>query len=125
MFGSGLNDSSRFSIFSNERCIYRLQKTHLNVGLLNSYSTYYDQSTWILKNGQAYAVGDNRDGKICHNLSKKVLDKETEIIIKDKNGDPFKFLSAVCGYKYTLYLVMSEASTSSSQLLYIKKIHFF
>lgn len=125
MFGSGLNDSSRFSIFSNERCIYRLQKTHLNVGLLNSYSTYYDQSTWILKNGQAYAVGDNRNGKICHNLSKKVLDKETEIIIKDKNGDPFKFLSAVCGYKYTLYLVMSEASTSSSQLLYIKKNPLF
>lgn len=125
MFGSGYNTSSRFSIFSNKKYIYRPPKTHLNVGLLNSYSTYYDQSIWILKNGQAYAVGDNRDGKICHNLPKKVLDKETEIIIIDKNGNPFKFLSAVCGYEYTLYLVMGEASTSSSQLLYIKKNPLF
>lgn len=83
-----------------------------------SFSLYYDHAIWITKDGDAYAVGDNRDFVIIHSLPAKIFDKKQKIIINDKEGHPFKFLSALSGGYYSLYLVSNGPTNNDKHLVY-------
>lgn len=122
---AGYNKFSQLNELSNNSSIYTVSdaisppvNSHLNVSSLLAFSTFYEHSVWINKEGKAFAVGNNSDGRISSTLPNKTLDKETEIIIKNKNGQQCKFLSVVCGAKSTLYLASGQNSNENSQLIY-------
>lgn len=91
-------------------------KSHLKASSLLSFSTYNLHSVWVNNEGQAYAIGENNYGQIGGSLPKETIQKDTEILIQDLNGHTCKFLSAVCGTYYTLYLVSTE--NDNIQLIY-------
>lgn len=90
---------------------------HIDHSLINSISTYSDHTVWVTKDGKSHAIGDNRQYQISGLLSKKVLREDTEIIFKANEGQPYKFISVVCGHWYTLYLVSNELNNSDFQLV--------
>ncbi|KAK8850304.1 putative E3 ubiquitin-protein ligase herc4 [Tritrichomonas musculus] len=92
-------------------------QSNLDILSLISLSSY-SHSAWILKNGEAFAVGDNRKSKIASTLPKDLFENDTKITITDKKGHLCKFLSAVCGSSYTLYQIQGETNRHPSQLVY-------
>ena len=88
----------------------------LEISSLLSFSTYY-HSVWINQTFDAFAVGDNGRGQISSTLPKEELKTDTKINLQHKNGQPCKFISAVAGGLYTLYLVSGETSGDPSQLV--------
>lgn len=92
--------------------------SHLQISEVLSFSSYWDNSIWVLENGQAYGVGSNCFGQISVLIPKKTLLKETSILIRDKEGIPCKFISAVCGENYTVYHVHSNTTSKATNLVY-------
>ena len=91
--------------------------SHLKVSSLLSYSTYTRHSVWVTKDGRAFCVGFNEDNRIIDTVDKKTIQNEKEVIIKNKDGHQLKFISAVCGVFYTLYLVQGE-NGGNNQLVF-------
>lgn len=77
---------------------------------LLSYSIYHNHSVWVTEDGVAHCIGDNTDGQINPALPKMILKEDTTL----KN---YKYVSAVCGSNYTLYMTKDE-STNQFMLLY-------
>ena len=96
-------------------------KFHIDPSSMLSFSTYCDHTVWITHDGKAYAIGYNSDGRICGSLPKEIFTEDREVILKDKKGQPFKFISVVCGEWYTLYLVSSKSTENNYQLVYCYK----
>ncbi|KAK8895320.1 hypothetical protein M9Y10_023768, partial [Tritrichomonas musculus] len=92
-------------------------QSRLDVPSLLSFSTFRP-SIWIMRNGDAFAVGPNQKGGIMSTMPKVEFKKDTKIEFKNKNGKPVKFISAVCGDEYTLYQVSEETASALSQLVY-------
>lgn len=92
--------------------------SHLNIREIISFSSYWDNSIWVQENGQAYAVGSNCFGQISVLIPKKTLLKDTKILIRDKEGKPCKFLSAVCGENYSLFQIVDDQDEKKSSLIY-------
>lgn len=128
MLVSGLNDydqlgeSSNNKNFSETPCISPALPSHLNASNLLSLSTYSAHSVNVNKDGQAFAVGDNSDCRICATLPKTALRTDTEIKLTNKQIHSVKFMSAVCGEFYTLFLVTDDAN-ENVQLAYSYKDH--
>ena len=91
--------------------------SRLNPKSLLSFSTYA-HSVWVMQNGEAVAVGDNRYGQIMSTMPKETFQNDTKIEFQNKNGQRCKFTSAVCGADYTLYKVSGETNSDPSQLVY-------
>ena len=114
MLVSGLNDydqlgeSSNNKNFSNTPIISPALQSHLDAKSLLSLSTYSAHSVNINQDGQAFAVGDNSDCRICATLPKTALKTDTEINLTNRKSHTVKFISAVCGEFYTLYLVKDD-----------------
>lgn len=98
-------------------CIHPPCESRLNIPKVLSFSVYSLHSVWIDNDCKAYAVGYNGDGSILGSLPKQTFKSEKEITFNDKNGKKCKFLSAVCGWYYTLYLVMGH-NGEPNQLAY-------
>lgn len=101
--------------------IFPPQNSHIKMSTLLSISTYYAHTVFITQEFEAYAIGDN-NCKISPKLPLDII-KENQIIIKDENGQPFKFTSAVCGNDYTLYLVKNEKNMEESRLIFASDHH--
>ena len=95
--------------------------SHLNISSLLSISAFTDHTIWITNEGQGYAVGDNRDGRILGTHNKEVIKESQRLELKDKEGRPCQLISAVCGYCYTLYL-FSSSSSKNNQLAYVHSV---
>lgn len=100
-----------------EPCISPPCDPLLNVSSLLSYSCYSDHAVLIKNDFKAYAKGSNKGFRISKTLPAEIFPNETEIVIKNSRKQPVKFLSAVCGYKYTLYLV-SGGERRNNKLYY-------
>lgn len=111
MKSCGYNKCFQFGDISNNQsknqtpCVCPPIDSSLDVSSLLSYSCYGVHSVIIDKNGRAYGIGYNEDFRISKTLPKERFKTEHEIFIKDPSNHPAKFLSAVCGWSYTLYLV--------------------
>lgn len=85
------------------------------------YSIYYCHSVIITKNYKTYGIGDNRDHRITTSLPSQKFAEMTEITIKNGENISFLPIAAVCGYKYTLYIVINTENNNSRHLLYSSK----
>lgn len=74
------------------KMIYPPLKSHINISDLLSFSTYSQHTVWVTKDKKAYAIGDNLNGQISDSIPKEVLSEDTEVIIKDEDGQNCKFL---------------------------------
>lgn len=88
----------------------------LEISSLCSISVLGFHSVWTTKEGRAFAFGYNGDFRISETLPNGIFGKEREIVINDKSGNPCKFISAVCGWYYTLYHVLTK--TGDLKLVY-------
>lgn len=75
-----------------------------------------------MQNGEAFGVGPNNDGEIISTMTKEDFKEDTKIEFKNKNDQPWKFISAVCGDNYSLFQVSGEASSDPSQLVYSRSM---
>lgn len=94
--------------------------SHLKIHELLSYSVSNKNSIWITKEGRAFCIGSNESNIIIGNIRLKKIEKETEIIIRNQRGSPYKFISAVSGGHYSLYLLLGE-NGENNQLAYVYK----
>ena len=92
-------------------------QSNLDIPSLLSFSLYYC-SIWITRSMEAFTVGNNKEQQISSTLPNKILANDTKINLQYKNGQPCKFISAVGGYRYTLYQILSENS-DTYQLAYV------
>ncbi|KAK8838286.1 hypothetical protein M9Y10_035709 [Tritrichomonas musculus] len=119
----GYNKYSPFPEKSNNRslckepCISPPCDHLLNVSSLLSYSCYSDHAVFIQNDFKAYALGSNKDFCISKTIPELTFSRERGIIILDSNKQRVRFLSAVCGYHYTLYLV-SLREGKNNKLIY-------
>lgn len=126
MFLGGLNQYKQLGEDSNGKdiggdpCICKHLKSHLNTSSLLSFSTYGLHSFYITTEGRGFAIGTNKNSQIIGTLPKGQMDKEEEIRIEDEKGRTCKFISAVCGFNYTLYLVSFDNS-ENNLLAYVRK----
>lgn len=126
MLVSGLNnynqlgEESNNKNFSSTPVISPPVQSHLDISSLLSYSTYSSHTVRVMEDGHAYAVGDNNDYRIGGTLPQNFLKYDTEIKFINENDSQVKFISAVCGKFYTLYLV-SDDSNGKIQLAYAHK----
>lgn len=91
----------------------------LNIENVSSFSTYQDHTVMITNNGELYALGYNRDGRITNSLQTEGdLTKFTKFELKNDEKSNFIPISAVCGYDFTLYLVTKKDSCGENYLLY-------
>ena len=107
---SGLNNYNQVGHTSNNKSgkypiICPPLSSKIVVSNLISYSVYYHHASWVTKDGQGYAIGDNSYGAILGSLPKSKLETATEIDMKDSRGIQCKFISILCGHYYTLYLI--------------------
>lgn len=102
-----LCEKSNYTLMNGEKAIFPPIKSPLDTTTLLSYSFLYN-SIWVNQIGKAYALGNNTDLKINGTLPPKILLKNTEIKLQDKNA---KFESAVCGHHYTLYQVSNKGKS--------------
>lgn len=126
MFLGGFNQYKQLGEDSNGKdiggdpCICKHLKSHLNTSSLLSFSAYGLHSLYITTEGRGFAIGTNKNCQIIGTLPKGQLDKEEEVRIEDKKGRTCKFISAVCGFNYTLYLV-SFNNSENNRLAYVRK----
>ena len=99
-------------------CISPPRDSHIIISSLLSYSACSQHSVWVTKNGQCYAIGSNENGVISNTLKREVFKKEEEVEFKDDKNHKCKFISAVCGDSYTLYLVSSTSSKNNILVYY-------
>lgn len=83
-----------------------------------SFSVYKSHAVWINKDGDVFAIGSNKGHKIIHDIPDGTLDKATKIIIPTPEGHRAKAISAVCGGKYTLYMLEPAIDGGIPQLAY-------
>ena len=116
MFVCGCNNYCQLGEESNNKntdkypIICPPEKSHLILSKLLSISACSSHMVFVNQKYQAFGIG--------HNAYCRILEEEKEIIIKDEYGQPFKFISAVCGNNYTLYLVKSEKNIEEFQLIF-------
>ena len=87
--GGSLNDQTRGPEDIKTPCNSRLDPNSLL-----SFSTSL-HSVWIMRNGEAVAVGENDYGQIMSTMPKKTFNEDTKIEFRNKNGKRCKFTSAV------------------------------
>lgn len=127
MIVAGLNRYNQLGEESNNKNSYGYSviipplKSKIDTKQLLSYSSFSQHSVWISKYGEAFAIGDNIDARISKTLPKQLIKEPTQVIINDSQGQPFKFVSVVCGLYYTLYQVTSQSYNDRSQLIYCYK----
>ena len=117
-----LNDNSNnISVFGSQVVSPPLT-SQIDPSTLLSYSIYSDHMVIITNNGEAYGIGDNRDFRISTSLPKEKIYELTKFPIKDDtNNTLYTPISAVCGCKYTLYLVKDPNDSNSTHLIYTSK----
>lgn len=74
-----LNEKSNHKDSSGIQCICPPINSHLNISLLSSISACDEHMIWITKDGQGFAVGNNKDGRILGTHKKKLIKKEEMI----------------------------------------------
>lgn len=120
----GCNDNYQFGEESNGKDVFEYPAINpaidstFKVDSISSYSSYSNHTIIITNDNQALATGNNDDMRIIGSLEKKVFKKFTKFEIKDKHDKKWIPVSAVCGEKYTLYLVLSSKSSDKVQLAF-------
>lgn len=110
---AGANEYSQLCADSNNKSasyypvICPPVESRLDISQALSYSVYRDHAVWITREMKAHAVGDNSNGRISGDLPKDKLSEESEFEVRDKEGNSYDIISAVCGSWYTLYLIKS------------------
>ena len=82
MYVCGTNDKNQLYIknFStDEPNITTPVKNQIDPRTIISFSTYYDHSVWVTKDGSAYGIGDNRKGQFDPLSKKKIYYSPTKI----------------------------------------------
>lgn len=126
MLVAGYNGDNRLGEKSNakdndgDQCIFPPCNSNLTISSLLSFSNLGDHSVWITKDHRAFAIGSNEEGQIINTLKKEIIRKEQEITLFDPKGRKCQFISAVCGYYYTLYLVSSESERNNQLVLFYR-----
>lgn len=115
---SGSNKKCQLKSDSKETYISPPCSPDFNFSSILSYSICGEHAVWITKEGQGFAIGNNSDGRIHDSLPKKIIENAQPIIINDKQGHQCKLISAVCGERYSLYLVSSKEK-QTNQLVYV------
>lgn len=121
---SGENKNHQLGVESNNKSINGSQivcppdNLKLDVSSLLSISTYCNHTVWVTRDGKVHAIGDNTLFKISKTLPESDIKESSTFEIFDSEGKSTTVLSAVCGIKYTLYLIQSNDLTKSIQLAY-------
>lgn len=82
----------------------------INASKISSLSSCGKHSIAITTDGEALGIGDNLDSCFSKKSQKTVLSKFTKIDLRGIDGKKCKAVSAVCGGKYTLFLIKSKKS---------------
>ena len=82
--------------------------SNLKVSLISSYSSYGGQAIVITTNGEIFAAGSNTNKEIIGSLPEQDLTVFTKFEIKDSKGCLFYPISAVCCWRFTVYIVSSK-----------------
>lgn len=92
--------------------------SHIEVSTLLSLSTYSNHTVWITNDGHAYAIGQTsfKDNDLLHIST---TDSVQELILIDSENRPCKFISVVCGLKYTLFIVSVPDDNDKTYLVYL------
>lgn len=85
---------------------------------ISSISNFSEHTVLVTTDGEAFGIGENRDGRIIGSLPRQVLSEFTPIQIKGENDEKCHIISAVCGNCYTLYLFTSPDQKERNQLAY-------
>lgn len=124
---SGYNESYRLggslnNNISNTQDIKFPGQSCLDISLLLSFSTY-QHPVWINQKGEAFAVGDSRNGKISSELQKKKFETDTKIDSRLKNGHASSYQLLLAEITHFIKLQVKRATTLHSLflLLQIKK----
>lgn len=112
-----LREKSNHKTRDGDKYIYPPFKSEFNPSEVISYSIY-DKTVAVTKDGVAHAIGDNSKSQISGSLRKKVLQKFSDINIKDAHNKDCLVKSAVCGGDYALYLITPKDDDSKKQLAY-------
>ncbi|KAK8845253.1 putative E3 ubiquitin-protein ligase herc4 [Tritrichomonas musculus] len=102
------------------RCISPPTPISFAASSVSSLSSYLNHTVIVARDGEAYGIGDNSDGRISVNLPLCLLNRFTRINIYDQNNKKCFVISAVCGANYTLYLIRIEGD-DKTHLAYSSK----
>lgn len=92
----------------------------IDVNSILSFSVYSNHVVWVTKDGQGYAVGDNRGYAIIGTLQEKEYTDTTKFDFIDDQGQACKLLSVVCGSCYTLYHVQPHNPSDNTRLAFVE-----
>lgn len=95
-------------------------KLTVDVNSILSFSVYSNHAVWVNKDGQGYAVGDNRGYAIIGTLQEKEYFETTKFDFIDDEQKPCKLLSVVCGACYTLYHVQPHELGEGTRLAFVE-----
>lgn len=112
-------DSNNVSIEGGFPILSPPVETYVKPDSLLSISTYFEHTVWVSKNGQGSARGNNSGCRISGAILQDELRSSVELDIISPYGKSCRLISAVCGTKYTLYLVRPLEKKKLPQLCYI------
>lgn len=121
---AGENKDHQLGVESNNKAINESpivcppDNLKLDITSLLSFSVYCGHAVWITLDGKAHAIGDNKSFEISKSLPEGEIKQSSIFEINDNEGKPCIFLSALCGYEYTLFLVQSNSSNQNNRLIY-------
>ena len=113
LYQCGYNEFYQLCDKSNNQSTYKTPvispciKSSLDISSLLSYSVFGNHSVIINRENKIYAIGDNRDNRICGSLPKTILNEYTEFSITNSEGCHFIPICSVCSKYFTLYIVSS------------------
>ncbi|KAK8844349.1 hypothetical protein M9Y10_024563 [Tritrichomonas musculus] len=127
IFVCGKNDKNQLRKDSNNKGTYGKipvisQPCQFEVDLssLLSISFYCYQTAWVTKDRRAYAIGKNL---ISGSMTHKIFKTKREITFTNKKGQQCQFISAVCGFSYTLYHVTSTNDLNHTKLVFSHELY--
>lgn len=94
------------------------KESQLDAPSISSYSSNYNHTVFITKNGVAMAAGDNRKLLISGSLPKEKIYKFTKFDIKDPDGQTYQPISCHCGEHFTLFLLKDPNNNERNILAY-------
>ena len=98
--------------------VYPPMPSKFTVSSISSYSTYYNKTIIVTKDGLSYIIGDNTKYQISYSFANKIFDQFTPFEFRSKDNSPCNILSAVCGTNYILYLVTELENNTKNQLAF-------
>lgn len=102
--GEGSNNEVK-DLFGQDSIISPPLESHLDISSILSFSVYLYYSILITRDGKMQAIGSNSNGEISKSINQTKLVHYTNFEIKDSQGRICTPISALCGFKYSLYII--------------------